>query len=69
MIGGLGQVGLFIHVMEVVGEVGQGVYSGQGVFIGEVVDSVQVVSTRDVAQGGQEGGTGQGGHSEQVVTV
>ena len=68
LVGDLGQVGLFGTVMEVVGEAGQGVHSGQG----EVVDSVesgQVVSTRDVGQGGQEGGTGQGVHSVQVVTV
>ena len=72
LVGGLGQVGLFGTVMEVVGEAGQGVHSGQGVFIGEVVDPVesgQAVSTRDVGQGGQEGGTGQGVHSGQVVTV
>ena len=63
LVGGLGQVGL---VMEVVGETGQGVHSGQGVFIGEVVDSVesgQVLSTRVVGKGGQEGGAGQGVHS------
>ena len=41
-------------------------------FIGEVVDSVesgQVVSTRDVGQGGQEGGAGQGVHSGHVVST